>query len=34
MSENKSDIDIDKIVKHWIETSNDDFNTLLSVYIC
>lgn len=25
-------LDIDKIVKHWIETSEDDFKTMLSLY--
>ena len=28
----KSNIDVDKIVKHWIETSDDDFNTMLTLY--
>lgn len=32
MGDNKSNIDIDKIVKHWIETSDDDFNTMLTLY--
>jgi len=32
MSDYKSNIDVDKIVNHWIETSNDDFNTLLTLY--
>ena len=32
MSDNKSNIDVDKIVKHWVETSNDDFNTMLALY--
>ncbi|MBN1144709.1 MAG: HEPN domain-containing protein [Bacteroidales bacterium] len=32
MSDNISNIDVDKIVKHWIETSNDDFNTMLTLY--
>ena len=32
MSDNKSNIDVDKIVKHWIETSDDDFNTMLTLY--
>jgi HEPN domain-containing protein len=32
MSDNKSNIDVDKIVKHWIETSDDDFNTMLILY--
>jgi HEPN domain-containing protein len=25
-------LDIDKIVKHWIETSDDDFNTMLILF--
>ncbi|GHT72650.1 hypothetical protein AGMMS50262_01990 [Bacteroidia bacterium] len=25
-------IDIEKIVKHWIDTSDDDFNTMLILY--
>jgi HEPN domain-containing protein len=29
---NNSQLDIDKIVKHWIETSNDDFNTMLVLF--
>jgi len=32
MSDNKSNIDIDKIVQHLIETSDDDFNTMLTLY--
>jgi HEPN domain-containing protein len=32
MNDNKSYIDVDKIVKHWIETSDDDFNTMLDLY--
>ncbi|MDD4108753.1 MAG: HEPN domain-containing protein [Prolixibacteraceae bacterium] len=32
MSDYKSNIDVDKIVNHWIETSNDDFNTMLTLY--
>ena len=32
MNDNKSNIDVDKIVKHWIETSDDDFNTMLTLY--
>ena len=32
MSDNKSNIDVEKIVKHWIETSDDDFNTMLALY--
>jgi HEPN domain-containing protein len=25
-------LDVDKIVKHWTETSNDDFNTMLILF--
>lgn len=32
MSDNKSNIDVDRIVKHWIETSDDDFNTMVTLY--
>jgi HEPN domain-containing protein len=32
MNDNKSNIDVNKIVKHWIETSDDDFNTMLTLY--
>jgi len=32
MGENKSNIDVDKIVQHWIETSEDDFNTMQTLY--
>ncbi len=32
MGKNQSDINVDKIVKHWIETSDDDFNTMLTLY--
>lgn len=32
MSDNKSNIDVDKIVKHWVETSDDDFNTMLTLH--
>ncbi len=32
MNSKKSNINIDKIVKHWIETSDDDFNTMLTLY--
>ncbi|WP_372947120.1 HEPN domain-containing protein [Mariniphaga sp.] len=32
MRDNKSNIDVNKIVKHWIETSDDDFNTMLTLY--
>jgi len=30
--DNKSNIDVEKIVNHWIETSDDDFNTMLTLY--
>jgi len=32
MTDNKSSIDVDKIVKHWIETSDNDFKTMLKLY--
>lgn len=32
MSDGNLNIDIDKIVKHWIKTSDEDFNTMLSLY--
>jgi len=32
MSDNNSNIDIDKILRHWIETSDNDFNTMLALY--
>jgi HEPN domain-containing protein len=32
MNEENSNIDIDKIVKHWIDTSEEDFQTMLSLY--
>jgi HEPN domain-containing protein len=32
MAENKSKIDVEKIVKHWIETSEDDLNTMITLY--
>jgi len=32
MNDKKSNIDVEKIVNHWIETSNDDFNTMLTLF--
>jgi len=32
MDEQKFEIDVTKIVKHWIETSDDDFETMLSLF--
>ncbi|MFN8254936.1 MAG: HEPN domain-containing protein [Bacteroidales bacterium] len=32
MTENKENINIDKIVKHWIETSDEDFKTMLTLF--
>lgn len=32
MTDNNSNIDVDKILKHWIETSDDDFETMLTLY--
>ena len=29
---NNSQLDIDKIVKHWIETSDDDFEAMLTLF--
>ena len=28
MNNSDFDIDVDKVVKHWLETSDDDFETL------
>ena len=33
MSDNNSNIDIEKIVNHWIETSDEDFNTMETLYL-
>ena len=32
MSDNKSNIDVDNIINHGIETSDNDFNTMLTLY--
>jgi HEPN domain-containing protein len=32
MKEEKVNIEVDKIVNHWIETSEDDFQTMLSLF--
>ncbi len=32
MTENSSNINVDKIVKHWIETSEDDYQTMLTLF--
>lgn len=32
MNEDNSNIDVGKIVKHFIETSEDDFQTMISLY--
>ncbi|MCF8358082.1 MAG: HEPN domain-containing protein [Prolixibacteraceae bacterium] len=32
MTDRNINIDVDKIVKHWVETSNDDFETMLTLY--
>ena len=32
MNDEKVNIDIDKIVKHWIDTSEDDFQTMMSLF--
>lgn len=32
MNKNQSNIDIDKIVNHWINTSDSDFDTMITLY--
>jgi hypothetical protein len=32
MSGENTNIDVDKIVKYWIDTSDEDFQTMLSLY--
>ncbi|MEA3447295.1 MAG: HEPN domain-containing protein [Bacteroidota bacterium] len=32
MKNNNSNIDVNNIVKHWIETSDDDFQTMITLY--
>lgn len=32
MTENSSNINVDKIVKHWIETSEEDYQTMLTLF--
>jgi HEPN domain-containing protein len=32
MAENNSKIDVEKIVRHWVETSEDDLNTMNTLY--
>jgi HEPN domain-containing protein len=32
MTENSSNFDVNKIVKHWIDTSEDDFQTMLTLF--
>ena len=32
MDDKKVNIEVDKIVNHWIETSEDDFQTMLSLF--
>ncbi len=32
MSDTRPNIDVEKIVKHWIETSNEDFTTIHSLF--
>ena len=32
MTDDNNKIDIEKIVKHWIDTSEEDFQTMLSLY--
>jgi HEPN domain-containing protein len=32
MTDNSSNIDVNKIVNHWIETSDNDYQTMLTLY--
>jgi len=32
MNDHKPDLDVDRIVNHWIEASNQDFETMLNLY--
>ena len=32
MSDENLNIDVDKIVKHWIDTSDEDYQTMLSLF--
>ena len=32
MNGDSKDIDVEKVVKHWIDTSGEDFNTALTLY--
>jgi HEPN domain-containing protein len=32
ITDDKSNIDLKKVVKHWIDTSEEDFQTMLSLY--
>ena len=32
MSDDNKKIDVDKIVKHWIDTSDEDFKTMLDLF--
>ncbi len=32
MGESKQNIDVEKIVKHWVDTSEEDFKTMLTLY--
>lgn len=32
MGESKHNIDVEKIVKHWVDTSEEDFKTMLTLY--
>jgi HEPN domain-containing protein len=33
METEKSNIDIDKVYRHWLETSKEDFETMMSLYL-
>ncbi len=32
MTNEDSNLDVDKIVGHWVETSEEDFKTMLNLY--
>ncbi len=31
-NDSKVEIDVEKVVKHWIETSDEDFETMISLF--
>jgi hypothetical protein len=32
MNDQNQNIDVDKIVRHWIDTSNEDYETMLNLF--